>query len=173
MAVAPFDHSAALTACAHGDQKALQRLYMHEAPHMMALSTKLMGPGEDAEAAVRDTFVLVWKNAESYDSATATARAWLYSILRYRILHALRNARAAASAAATDDAPAQSNSDDAGYLSLSPDSLKRLDGAQRLPLLMAFFGGLTLDQIAARLALPPDQARAQLRTGLNAMQDQA
>lgn len=171
MAVASFDHNAALVACAHGDQKALQRLYVHEAPHMMALSTKLLGAGEDAEAAVRDTFVLVWKNAENYDSTTATARAWIHSILRYRILHALRSTHATATA--VDDTSTQSNSDDPGYLSLSTNNLRQLDVSQQLPLLMAFFGGLTLEQIAARLALSPDQIREQLRTGLNAMQDQA
>lgn len=172
MAVAPFDYSAALVACAHGDQKALQRLYTHEAPHMMALSTKMMGAGEEAEAAVRDTFVLVWKNADNYDTTTDTARAWIHSILRYRILNALRSANSPV-AAGDDTMAAQPHDDDTGYLNLSTQSLGQLEGSQRLPLLMAFFSGLTLEQIASRLALAPDQTRAQLRTGLNAMQDQA
>src|SRR5690606_6621472 len=40
MAISSFDHNAALLACAQGDQRALQTLYRHEAPHMLALALK-------------------------------------------------------------------------------------------------------------------------------------
>src|SRR3546814_5367013 len=102
MVVPPFDYKAALQACAQGDQNALKSLYGQEAPRMLALSMQMLAQHDEAQDAVRDAFVLIWKNAENHDESTGTARAWMYSILRYRVLNQLRRARKPAGAA--DDA---------------------------------------------------------------------
>lgn len=133
---------------------------------MLALSTKMFGRREEAEDAVRDTFILLWKNAANYDESTGTARAWIYSILRYRVLSQLRQN----SHNPGEDASPQP--DASGYLSAPAQCLAQLDDAQRLPLLMAFYHGQTFDQMATRLMAPVDQIRAQLRTGLDAIQGQ-
>lgn len=136
---------------------------------MLALGTKMFGRREEAEDAVRDTFILLWKNAGNYDEATGTARAWIYSILRYRVLSQLRQN----SHRPVEDASSASSQPDAGgYLSAPAQCLAQLDDAQRLPLLMAFYHGQTFDQMATRLMAPVDQIRAQLRTGLDAIQGQ-
>src|SRR5690606_12461691 len=82
MAVPPFDHETALLACAQGDQHAFQDLYLQEAPRMLALGLKMLGERASAEDLVRDAFILIWKNAESFDPQTSSARAWMHSILR-------------------------------------------------------------------------------------------
>src|SRR5690606_22345608 len=73
-----------------GDERAFQQLYQHESPHMLALCTTMLAKPADAEEMVRDSFMLIWKNADSYDPAVGTARAWMYSIMRYRVLNRLR-----------------------------------------------------------------------------------
>src|SRR3546814_2338933 len=78
MAVPPFDYDAALLACAAGDQNAFQNLYRHEAPRMLALGLKMLSQRATAEDLVRDAFILIWKNASSYDPAMGDARAWMY-----------------------------------------------------------------------------------------------
>src|SRR5690554_888252 len=90
MAVSSFDFEANLAACAEGDHVALQELYKQESPHMLALCTRLLSQRSDAEEIVRDVFVLIWKNAANYDRDSGPARAWIYSILRYRALNRLR-----------------------------------------------------------------------------------
>src|SRR3546814_9466498 len=74
MVVPPFDYKAALQACAQGDQNALKSLYGQEAPRMLALSMQMLAQHDEAQDAVRDAFVLIWKNAENHDESKGTAR---------------------------------------------------------------------------------------------------
>jgi DNA-directed RNA polymerase specialized sigma subunit, sigma24 homolog len=85
MEAVPFNHAAALSACARGDEAAFHRLFEYEAPRMLALGRRLVR--EDAEALVHDTFALIWKNADQYDPGMGSARAWLYSVLRHLARH--------------------------------------------------------------------------------------
>jgi RNA polymerase sigma-70 factor (ECF subfamily) len=173
MAATPFDYEASLAACAKGDQASLQELYLHEAPHMLALCYKMLSQRADAEDVVRDALVLVWKNAANYDNAMGTARAWIYSIMRYRVLNRLRQSGRPAPAHAEwvdtlpDGSPGHS---DAGPTPLT-QCIAQLDDAERRPLLMAFYNGFTYEQIAARLNTPADQVKTRVRAGLRAIQE--
>jgi RNA polymerase sigma-70 factor (ECF subfamily) len=171
-----FDYEAALAACAQGDQAAFQELFRHESPRMLALAAKMLSQRTDAEELVRDSYVLIWKNAASYDPAMGPARAWIYSILRYRILQQLRRPGRPAGA---DDAWIDTLPDQpaAGASDAAPDEvaqrLAALDDAQRRPIMMAFYNGLTYEQIAARLAAPVAQVKTHVRAGLRALQETA
>jgi RNA polymerase sigma-70 factor, ECF subfamily len=82
-----------LLACARGDAKAFQRLYRLEAPRMLALARRLSGDPELAEEALQDTFVQVWRNAVRFHPEKGSARAWLYALLRYRLINQHRRAK--------------------------------------------------------------------------------
>jgi RNA polymerase sigma-70 factor (ECF subfamily) len=94
MTVSVFDYEAELLACAEGDRSAFHALYRHEAPAMRALTLAMLGDPDQADAVLHEAFVLIWRNAAGYSSAIGTARAWMYSILRYRALDHLRHLRA-------------------------------------------------------------------------------
>ena len=81
MEAAPFDHAAALSACARGDQAAFHRLFDHESPRMLALCQRLLPA--DPEGLLHDVFALIWRNADQYDAAMGPARPWIYSVLRH------------------------------------------------------------------------------------------
>jgi RNA polymerase sigma-70 factor (ECF subfamily) len=172
MAVSPFDYEAALLACAQGDQDALHDLYQHESPRMLALCLKMLAQRTIAEDLMRDTFVSIWKHAGSYDPQLGAARAWIYSIMRYRALHRLRQSRPAQSLDMgwTDNLPA------AGSTHKPPSNIVQaiaaLDEGQRRPLLMAFYNGYTYEQIAARLQAPAVQIKACVQAGLNRIREQ-
>ncbi|HWL30332.1 MAG TPA: sigma-70 family RNA polymerase sigma factor [Burkholderiaceae bacterium] len=167
MAVPSFNYDAALIASARGDQNAFQNLYQHEAPRMLALGMKMLAQRSEAEELVRDAFVLIWKNAESYDPLISTGRAWMYSILRYRALSRLRRGARAHMAEQdyTDSLPDTPLADFAPRSSLVR-AMGALDERQRKPILMAFYNGYTYEQIAARLKLPATQLKAQVQEGL-------
>ncbi|NLC36285.1 MAG: hypothetical protein GX772_07560 [Alcaligenaceae bacterium] len=81
MEAAPFDHAAALNACARGDEAAFHQLYDYEAPHMLALCQRLVPAS--AENLLHDTFALLWRNADQYDAVMGPARPWIYNVLRH------------------------------------------------------------------------------------------
>ncbi|NGM87936.1 sigma-70 family RNA polymerase sigma factor [Parapusillimonas sp. SGNA-6] len=171
MAVPSFDYDAALIASARGDQNAFQSLYQHEAPRMLALGMKMLSQRSEAEELVRDAFVLIWKNADSFDPLISTGRAWMYSILRYRALSRLRRGARAnmAEPDCTDSLPGTPPPDTAPGNRLVR-AVASLDDRQRKPILMAFYNGYTYEQIAARLRLPTTQLKTQVQAGLREIQ---
>ncbi|MBB5214332.1 sigma-70 family RNA polymerase sigma factor [Parapusillimonas granuli] len=171
MAVSDFDYAAALQACARNDQSAFRNLYQHEAPRILALALRMLGERSSAEDLLRDVFILIWKNAAGYDPATGPARAWIYSIVRYRALGRLRQpgqVRAAASGW-MDQLP------DGDRLGASADGFLRalagLDATQRRALMLAYYHGCTYDQMEARLNAPADDIRQALRAGLDTLRE--
>lgn len=82
------DHSVSyqtlLQQCAQGNSIALQQLYDIEAPYLKALGLSLLHRNNDAEELVRESFGLIWRHASAYDLTLGTARAWIYSIFRFR-----------------------------------------------------------------------------------------
>lgn len=170
MAATPFAYEAALLACANGDQKALQDLYRHESPHMLALCLTMLSQRHSAEELMRDTFVSIWKNAQSYDPALGEARAWIYSIMRYRALNRLRQSGRLRSAdtACNDSLPLINSPSSASSLA---QAIAKLDASQRQPLLMAYYNGYTYAQIATRLKIPAVQIKTRVQEGLRLIQE--
>jgi RNA polymerase sigma-70 factor (ECF subfamily) len=167
MAVSPFDYEAKLVACARGDQEAFQQLYLHEAPHMLALALKMLSQGADAQELVRDTFVLIWKNASSFDKTMGTARAWMYSIMRYRATNRLRqldNMRSLDKRWLDALPDLSENTHASGSVFLQ--ALARLDNSQRQPIVMAFYHGCTYEQMATLLHAPAAKLKACAQAGL-------
>lgn len=91
-----FDYHAHILACAQGQSASLHALCRHEAPHMLALADTWLGQTQRAQQVVVDTFVLIWRHANHYQSRDVHARAWLYSILRHRLKYESRDASQAA-----------------------------------------------------------------------------
>lgn len=173
MAVPSFNYEAALLACARGDQHAFQDLYHHEAPRMLALSLKMLTERTSAEELVRDAFVLIWKNAESYDPQTSTARAWMQSILRYRALGRLRQAGRVRPGLASwsDLLPTLPPARETPPSSLL-HALALLDDTQRQAILMAFYNGYNYEQIAERLKIDAVALKTQVQAGLDQITEQ-
>jgi RNA polymerase sigma factor (sigma-70 family) len=166
MAVSDFDYAAALQACARNDQNAFRNLYQHEAPRILALALKMLGERSSAEDLLRDAFILIWKNAGSYDPATGPARAWIYSIVRYRSLGRLRQ-------------PGQPRHNGSPWLDQIPGeaqlrksadpisrALAQVDASARRALALAYYQGCTYQQLEGRLNQPAEVIRKSLRSGL-------
>lgn len=86
MPVKVFDYDAELISCAAGDSTAFLNLYNHEAPSMHALLSAMIDDPDVVNNLLHDIFVAIWRNAAGYSPAIGTARAWIYSILRYKAL---------------------------------------------------------------------------------------
>lgn len=173
MAVSDFDDQVALVACAHGDPQALQRLYDAEASRMMALSLHLVGQRSVAEELVADTFVLVWKNAESYDVSRGSARAWIYSILRYRALGRLRQAgRLTTMPGGFASFALPSALQAAAATSGQPEILKALAALPenaRQSIYLAFYKAFDFQRIAQRFESSVNEVRRTVREALRAL----
>src|SRR5215475_6392462 len=81
---------AMLQACASGDKTALHSLYRETAPQLFGLALRILRSRELAEEIVQDAFVLVWRNAHTFDPGRGAAMAWLARIVRNRCIDVIR-----------------------------------------------------------------------------------
>ncbi|PKM30878.1 MAG: RNA polymerase subunit sigma [Gammaproteobacteria bacterium HGW-Gammaproteobacteria-11] len=178
MADSNFDYEGTLEACSRGDKAAFNRLYQQEAGQLLGLAITLLGRRDQAEDCLHDALVKVWHNAHRFDPSLGQGRAWIYSILRYRALNQLRNRGRLVQ---TDDSFIEQMADDSAQAEQHATSrsegrqlrlcLGQLERPRRYPILLAFYRGMTHEQIATRLAAPLGTIKGRIRAGLRALQE--
>ncbi|HDZ56965.1 MAG TPA: sigma-70 family RNA polymerase sigma factor [Pseudomonas xinjiangensis] len=178
MADQMFDYEGQLESCARGDEGAFQRLYRQESAKMLGLALTLLGQREEAEDCLHDAFVQIWRNADNFQRSLGSGRAWIYSILRYRALNRLRTrGRHLDQDDSFIDRLADEGPDATDQLHQQREGrhlrrcLGNLERARRHPILLAFYRGMTHDQIAARLVTPLGTIKGRIRAGLRALQE--
>jgi len=174
--------AALLARVARGDQPAFAALYDRLSGLLVATALRLLGDKAEAEDVVHDVFLAIWENASSFDSSRGTPVAWALTLVRNRSIDRLRSrsrrGEILAGSAPSDlgyhepageEAPLAA--DLAERASLVRSALGELPSEQRRALELAFFSGLTHEQISRRLDSPLGTIKARIRRGLLALRD--
>jgi len=168
-------------AMARGDRAALSGVYEQTVAQVFAISRGMLRCKEDAEEVVCDVYTRAWQRAGSYDSSRGTVMAWLAVMARNRAIDRLRQRRAALSL--DDDrhgALAQSLVGEA----MDPEqvltrfqsgsavhrALQSISAQRRHLLGLAFFQGLSHQEIADATGMPLGTVKSHLRRALSALQ---
>jgi RNA polymerase sigma-70 factor, ECF subfamily len=164
---------ALLQACARGDRTALQSLYAATAPQLFGLAVSILRSGDLAEDVMQDSFILVWRHAQTFDPRRGTAMAWLARIVRNQCFDLMRRR---SRESPLDDSLMQSWEDPApgpaDLTALSRDAqrlracLDELDEGPRKSMILAYYEGLTFAQVADRIAAPLGTVKSWIRRGL-------
>jgi RNA polymerase sigma-70 factor, ECF subfamily len=128
----------------------------------------------EAEDAVQEAFLAVWKSTASYDSHRGSVAAWLLTVVRYRAIDVARRNRATTVAPDREIDPGwRRNADDAGHGILRREQredlqvlLSRLPDARHEVIDLAFYGELSHAEIADRLQLPAGTVKGRMRLGM-------
>ena len=72
------------------DRAAFAALFAHFAPRLKAYLRRLGAYANAAEELVQEVMLLVWRRAETFDPAQASASTWVFTIARNRRIDALR-----------------------------------------------------------------------------------
>jgi len=164
---------------ARGDTVALGRLYDRYARTIFAAAYQLLLEAAAAEDTVQDTFIRAWRNAASYQPRRGSVRSWLVSIARHAAIDHLR-ARSVAQRYQPTLARLESPvaSDDPAIMCVMSADAQRLRSAlgalphdQRQAIELAFFSGLTHQEIATRTGLPLGTVKGRVRLGLRRLRD--
>lgn len=154
-----------------GDEQALTEVYERYAALVFTVALRLVRDPASAEDVVQEVFVQVWRQPAMFDPAAGTLRSWLAMLARRRAIDAIRRSArqrrraeaAGAPPAGTDPAEAAI---DAALASSVRTAVAALPDAQRTAVLLAYAGGLTAREIAARLGVPEGTVKSRLRLGL-------
>lgn len=169
-----------LAELAAGQSGALAELYRRRGGALLGLLQRMLGDEREAEEALQDTFVLLWRRAGNYDAAKAGPFTWMVMIARGLALDRLRR-RTRQSAAfegyvttveagEVDDGFARTTAGEtAGRVS---QALAKLPPEQREALEQAFWRGWTQEEIARAAGAPLGTIKARIRRGMLALRHQ-
>lgn len=126
---------------------------------------------------MQDVFTYVWKNAARFDRTRGTVAAWLLAITRSRSLDRLRGRRARPDASESGNehllaqVPANVANQEQRLLAAADverlrAALWALPQAEREPIELAYYGGLSQTEIAERLRAPLGTVKTRVRNGL-------
>ena len=162
---------------ARGEPDALAALYDRYRAMAYSLALRVTGDTGMAEDVVQEAFLGVWRNAGRFSAVRASARTWILSIVHHRAIDALRRRRPATELPDSDSTPPLTLvmpdvwPEVAGRL--DREQIRRALGAlsrpQREAIELAYYGGLTQQEIATRTATPLGTVKSRVRLGLLAL----
>lgn len=161
-----------------GDLRALAELFDRHAPLLYPVCHRILRGEADAEDALQDMWLQVWRRSATYDARRGTVAAWLLAVARGRALERRRSLAShghAGSTAAPEpvvpaaEAPASAAPEEPG--TTVRDALALLDPPQRQALVMSYFQGLSHAAIATALGVSPDTVKSCIRQGLTRLRE--
>lgn len=166
-----------LAAVSRREETALGRLYDLTAGKLYGLACTILGNTADAEEVVSDVYVQAWQSAASFDPGRGSVLAWLLMICRSRALDLLRQRRSRASAqsAAINEMEEASEAGPEDLLSQIEEgtavhrALAELTPLRRQLVALAFFRGLSHQEVAVAVRLPVGTVKSHLRRSLQSL----
>ena len=172
-----------MLAMARRDKAALAGLYDALSRPLYSLALKVTNDSADAQDIVQDVFLQLWQKAADYTPARGSVFSWAATLTRNRAIDRVRMRRRRAEIiheSAADipggDSGAHENTgaDNLGLQEQATAIRTALTGLphdQRSAIELAFFTGLTQQEIAGRLHEPLGTIKARIRRGLLKLRD--
>jgi RNA polymerase sigma-70 factor (ECF subfamily) len=176
--VGPTDEEL-LAGLAAGRLEALDTLYDRYRALAFGIARRITSDESLAEDVVQEAFLGAWRGADRYIAGRGSVRTWLLSIVHHRAIDVVRRRRPASELPAEvegERTPEPLTMPDVwGEVSERVDrevvagALATLPDAQRETIELAYFGGLTQQEIAARTGVPLGTVKGRVRLGLATM----
>ena len=168
---------AVLVRLADGELDALEELYGRYKTMAYSIAFRITNDTTLAEDVVQDAFLGAWRNAARYVEGRGSVKTWLLAIVHHRAIDAIRRRRP------TIELPDLELPPPAAFTvpdvwaevatGLDADTVREvltvLSDVQREAIELAYFGGLTQQEIADRTATPLGTVKSRIRLGLLAM----
>jgi RNA polymerase sigma-70 factor (ECF subfamily) len=162
------------------DLGAFEALYDRYGDLVYSVSLRVVGDTYVAEDVTQDVFLRVWRRPDQFDLRRGKFVTWLLSIARNRSIDHRRSQsrrlRHQALPTADDDEdvlPSDDSRDDPALATVLADeraavrrALDVLPFEQRLAIELAYFGGLTQQEIANKLGQPLGTVKTRIRLGM-------
>jgi RNA polymerase sigma-70 factor (ECF subfamily) len=165
--------AAALRRVAQGDRDAFEEVYRRTSMKLFGVCLRILPRRAEAEDALQDAYLAVWRKAATFDEGRGTAMTWLITLARNRALDRVRSSAsrptvAVAHAEAIPDPAAGAfatlaASEEERRLALCLDDLDAGDAGF---IRRAFFGGETYSDLAGQIGVPLGTMKSRIRRAL-------
>lgn len=165
------------------DPAQFEAAYRNLAPLGFGVARRVLGDPVAAEEVVQDLFLHLWRNPRSFDARRGSLRSYVAMLAKSRSIDRWRTRTAdhAARQRLADESRVfhEDSTDGADHCVLEAERRGRLRSAvvqlpaeQREAVLLAFAGGLTAREIAARADLPLGTAKSRIRLGVTKLREE-
>ena len=161
---------------AHRDPAAFTLMYDRHSTLLYSVALKILADPEEARDVLQHVFLTLHQKAIHFNAALGRPAAWLATMARNRSidrLRALKRDRTYAENVRLESDQVDLSTDHSNAPAAYSDEVEILRGAvaqlpsdQRQALEMAYFGGLTQQEISDTLAQPLGTVKARIRRGL-------
>jgi RNA polymerase sigma-70 factor, ECF subfamily len=159
------------------ERVAFEQLYDRYSNILYATAMKFLREDADAQDVVQDVFIQIWDKAKLYDPAKGKPLTWALTLTRNRSIDRIRAIQRRGrlredfeKEKVVDESAgireALSGVDASEKNQILRDAVQRLSPEQRKVIELAFFGGLTQNEVANRLGEPLGTVKARARRGL-------
>jgi RNA polymerase sigma-70 factor, ECF subfamily len=159
------------------DPQTFRRVFEEHERGVHAAAMRILGNAAQAQDVVQDVFLRVWRRPAAFDARRGEVGSYLRMMARSRALDLWREGQAAGRASdrltvvvrgaegRIEDLPAAALERDDTRETVR-EALRRLPEPQREALVLAYWGGMTADQIARREQVPLGTAKSRIRLGM-------
>lgn len=177
------DLAALLSRVALGDRAAFSELYQASSASLFGVILRINTDRGQAEEVLQETYVNVWKSAQSFDAHRGQPMTWLISMARHRAIDSLRRRQ---SEPMTQSATTDDDSDTFGGVpSPLPGPLQLLQEAaeareltqcvgqlsaqQQQCVALMYYQGLSHAEVAQHLTAPLGSVKSWIRRALSSL----
>lgn len=163
---------------AYSDLVAFRALYDRYGNLVYSAALRVVRDAQIAEDMVQEIFLRIWRKPESYVAQRGRFVTWLTSVTRNRAVDEVRSRgrrfrhETASPEEQERELPASEQDDPALTAELSDQrrlilaALTQIPAEQREIIVLAYFGGLTQQEIAERLSQPLGTVKTRIRLGM-------
>ncbi|MEO6036130.1 MAG: sigma-70 family RNA polymerase sigma factor [Verrucomicrobiota bacterium] len=166
---------------AQGDRAAFSRCYDRYSGILFSIIVKVLNDSKEAEDVLQEVFLQIWDKAAVYKRELGAPFSWFVTMTRNKAIDRLRTAQRRyrlldevkeetailLKAAASSKSETESNETSV----LVRTAVSSLPGDQRQAIELAFFGGMTQNEISVSLGEPLGTVKARIRRGMLKLRD--
>ncbi|GLU42446.1 RNA polymerase sigma factor [Allomuricauda sp. NBRC 101325] len=154
---------------AEKDDRAISLLYENYGDTLFGVAYKVVKDEDLAQDVLQESFIKIWKKADTYDASKAKLFTWLFRITRNTAIDKLRSVNNKA------DKEIQMDVSDVykvGVKGLNPEhldiqeNLDKIEDKYRIVLEALFFDGMTQQEASEELDIPLGTIKSRLKIGL-------
>jgi RNA polymerase sigma-70 factor (ECF subfamily) len=156
-----------------GSQPALAEVYSRTSAKLFGICLRILGDRSEAEDALQEVYVNVWRKAGSFDPSRASPISWLAAMARNRAVDHIRSSGRRKqepielASEVADERPSApeliEQGEESGRLQ---NCLGELEQRQSQAIRAAFFDGFTYSELAERTEVPLGTMKSWVRRGL-------
>jgi RNA polymerase sigma-70 factor, ECF subfamily len=160
-----------------GDRRSFEDLYDRFSGVLFSTALQILNDHREAEDVVQEVFVQIWDKAKLYDAARGKPLTWAMTLTRNKAIDRLRSAQrryrlqdqVEKETKVTNQIALKDSSEEVEILEKSRlirAAVLELSKEQREAIELAFFSGLTQNEIAQELNQPLGTVKARIRRGM-------